>query len=493
MIATVEMLEIWVFHQPICEKRAKRLIATVEMLEIWVFHQPICEKRAKRLIATVEMLEIWVFHQPICEKRAKRLIATVEMLEIWVFHQLFEKRVYQWRFRGKGCAHTLVYQGLKIPRGYQIARRRKMNKNYEHIVKTITSPSKTIFLQAQTYLDNLAKPPGSLGKLEEIAARLCAISGNLAPSITKRCIIVSSADNGVIAEGVASAPEEVTAIQTLNMLDGVAGISVLAKQFNADLFIADVGINGDVTHPQLINKKIRKSTGNIAKEMAFSRKEAELALETGIALVCDAKESGYQMIGVGEMGIGNTTTSSAVLAALLGLEGEDIGKVVGKGAGLEEAAYLKKVKVVQTALQLHQPGKYDPIDILHKVGGLDLATMTGVYLGAAYYRLPVVIDGFISVVAALCAAKLNPRVVDYMFASHHSFERGYGFAVEELGLKPGLHLEMRLGEGSGCPLMFSIMDASLAILKNMATFAAGNISTDYVENIDNIKEAAVLE
>ena len=365
--------------------------------------------------------------------------------------------------------------------------------NYQHVLKNISSPSIAISRQAQAHLDNLAKPPGSLGKLEEITARLCAISGNLSPSIVKRCVIVLAADNGVIAEGVASAPEEVTAFQTLNMLDGVAGISVLAKQFNADLFITDIGINADLAHPQLINKKIRKSTGNIAKEMAFTREEAELAIETGIALAGDVKESGYQMIGVGEMGIGNTTTSSAVLSSLLGLEGEDIGKVVGKGAGLEESAYAKKVKVVQTALQLHQPDKSDPIEILHKVGGLDLAAMTGVYLGAAYYKLPVVIDGFISVVAALCAAKLNPGAVDYMFASHHSFERGYGFAVEELGLEPGLHLEMRLGEGSGCPLMFSIMDASLAILKNMATFAAGNISPDYVENIDNIKEAAVIE
>jgi len=368
-----------------------------------------------------------------------------------------------------------------------------MSKNYQQILENIASPSKSIYDQAKAHIDNLAKPPGSLGRLENIAARLCGISGSMSPSIAKRCVIVMAADNGVIAEGVASAPEEVTAIQTLNMLDGVAGINVIAKQFNTDLFIVDMGINGDMTHPDLIDKKIRKSTGNIAKEMAFSRHEAELAIEAGIALAGDAKTLGNQLIGVGEMGIGNTTTSSTVLAALLGLEGDEIAKVVGKGAGLEEAAFLKKVKVVQTALQLHQPDKNDPIEVLHKVGGLDLAAMTGVYLGAAYYQLPVVIDGFISVVAALCAAKLHPLASKYMFASHHSFERGYAFAIEQLGLKPGIYLEMRLGEGSGCPLMFAIMDASLAVLKNMATFESGNISTDYVEKVDKIKEAAVLE
>jgi len=368
-----------------------------------------------------------------------------------------------------------------------------MSTNYQQILINIPSPSKSILEQAKTHLDNLAKPPGSLGKLEEIAARLCAISGNLSPSIAKRCVIVLAADNGVIAEGVASAPEEVTAIQTFNMLEGVAGINVIAKQFDTDLFIVDMGINADLTHPRLIDKKIRKSTGNIAKQMAFSRHEAQRAIETGMELAFDAKESGYQLIGVGEMGIGNTTTSSAVLAALLGLAGKDIAGVVGKGAGLEEAAFRKKVKVVQTALQLHQPSRNDPIEILHKVGGLDLAAMTGVYLGAAYSRVPVVIDGFISVVAALCAAKLNPQALEYMFASHHSFERGYTFAIEELGLKPGLHLEMRLGEGSGCPLMFALMDTALAVLKNMATFESGNISPDYVRSVDKIKEAAVLE
>jgi len=360
-----------------------------------------------------------------------------------------------------------------------------MQITYKDVLKKIKPIDATLCEKAQKHLDRLAKPPGSLGKLEEIAARLCGITGSLSPDIRSRCVIVLAADNGVIAEGVASAPEAVTAIQTISILDGVVGVNVLAKQFNADVTVVDVGVNADLDHPDLVNRKIRKSTGNITREVAFSRKEAEAAIEVGINLAREAKEGGYQLLGVGEMGIGNTTTSSATLAGLLGLKGSAIDQVVGKGAGLDEAAFDKKKQVIRRALALHQPDKQGVIDVLHKVGGLDLAAMTGVYLGAAYYQVPVVIDGFISVVAALCAVKLNPMVKEYLFASHHSFERGYGFAIKELGLEPSLHLDMRLGEGSGCPLMFAMMDGALAVLKNMATFEAAGIGAEY---LDQVKE-----
>lgn len=343
---------------------------------------------------------------------------------------------------------------------------------------------------ARARLDMLAKPLGSLGKLEDIAARLCAITRSQRPAIDKRCVIVVAADNGVVDEGVSCAAQCVTAIHTINIVNGVTGVGVLAKQFNTDLMVADVGVNAMMSHPRLIGMKVRRSTGNIAIEPAMTRAEAQAAIGAGIQLAERARAEGYQAIGVGEMGIGNTTTSSAVLAALLGLHDIDIPAVVGRGAGLDDVGYEKKVKVVRSALALHMPNGLDPVDVLHKVGGLDIAAMTGVYIGAAHLGLPAVIDGFISAVAALCAARLNPLIRHYMFASHSSLERGYALAIGELGLSPCLALDMRLGEGSGCPLMFGIMDAAVAVLKNMATFAEARIGDDYLESIREIGDTA---
>lgn len=358
------------------------------------------------------------------------------------------------------------------------------------VLDSIKQTDGDLYQKAMARLDMLAKPPGSLGKLEEIAARLCGIRKSLSPNIEKKCVIILAADNGVVEEGVSSAPQEVTAIQTMNILNGVTGVGVLAKQFNADLMVADIGVNSDISHPQLILNKIRKSTENITKEQAMTREEAISAFNAGFSLAKSAMKKGYQVIGVGEMGIGNTTTSSAVLAALLGLDFNEIAQVVGRGAGLADAAFEHKISVIQSALELHKPDKNDPIDILHKVGGLDITAMTGVYVGSAYYGLPVVIDGLISAVAALCAKRLNPLTKEYMFASHHSFECGYTHAINELGLAPCLSLDMRLGEGSGCPVMFGIMDAALAVLKNMATFSEAKIDDDYLDNIRKIGDNA---
>ena len=358
--------------------------------------------------------------------------------------------------------------------------------DFSHYLQNIHQPDAEAYGKAMSWLDALAKPPGSLGKLEEIAARLCAISGSLTPCIDKRCIIVAAADNGVVAEGVSAAPQAVTAIQTINIINGVTGVGVLAKQFNTDIFVADVGVNAEISHERLIDKKIRKGTGNIVKETAMTKTEVITAVQTGADLARMAYERGYRAIGAGEMGIGNTTSSSAVLAALLDVSGDGVQALIGRGAGLDDDAYMRKTEAVKTALDLHKPDKDDPLDILRTVGGLDLAAMTGVYIGAAYYRLPAVIDGFISVVAALCAARLNPNIREYMFASHASFERGYAAAVKALGLSPCLDLDMRLGEGSGCPLMFGIMDGALAVFKNMATLAGASISQDYIDQIGKI-------
>ena len=340
--------------------------------------------------------------------------------------------------------------------------------------------NKTAMTQAQARLDSLVKPPGSLGVLEDIAVRLSGISGRLYYDTSKRCIVIMAADNGVVDEGVASAPQAVTYMQTINFTRDVTGVAAIAKAFNTDLIITDVGVNSDISHPLIRNRKVRKSTGNIAKEHAMSREEAEQAVMAGIETAIEAVNADYTLLGTGEMGIGNTTTSSAVLCALTGLPTE---QATGKGAGLSEEAYRHKIEVIRKAIDWHKPNPDDPIDVLAKVGGLDIAALAGVFIGGAYMQVPVVIDGFISTIAALVACRLQPAVKDYLFASHLSFEQGAVHASKALGLEPPLHLNMRLGEGSGCPLMFAVMDAACAVIKNMGTFAEAQIDDEYLENI----------
>ena len=333
---------------------------------------------------------------------------------------------------------------------------------------------------AQARLDNLVKPPGSLGELECIAAKLTSINGTQNIDISKRCVVIFASDNGVVVEGVASAPQEVTHMQTLNFTKGITGVNVLAKQFHTDLIVVDVGVNADIEHPAIQNKKIRKGTWNIAKQSAMTREEAIQAISTGIETVTNAVENGYTLIGVGEMGIGNTTTTAATLCALTGLPPHQI---AGKGAGLSEDNYRNKINIIQSAIERLKPDPADPIDVLTKVGGFDIAAMVGAYIGAAKCQVPVVIDGFISIVAALCAVRLNPLVKEYMFASHASFEQGYKYAAEAVGVTPYLHFNMRLGEGSGCPLMFAMMDAACAVMRDMGTFEQANIGDEYLEEV----------
>ena len=336
--------------------------------------------------------------------------------------------------------------------------------------------------KAQERLDSLTKPPGSLGKLEDIAVRLAGISGKTVYDSGKRCVIIMSSDNGVVEEGVASAPQAVTHVMTENFTRGLTGVAVLARQFNTDLIVVDMGINADVNNPLIKNKKIRKSTWNIAKREAMSYDEAVQAIITGIETVVEAVKDGYTLIGAGEMGIGNTTTSAAVLCALTGISVE---LAAGKGAGLKEEAYRHKIKVIQTALDINKPDTSDPVDVLAKVGGFDIAALAGVYIGSAFMGVPVVIDGFISTVAALAASRLNPLVKEYMFASHASYEQGSAHAAAALGIEPPLHLNMRLGEGSGCPLMFAVIDAATSVIRDMGTFEQANIDEKY---LDEVKE-----
>ena len=353
-------------------------------------------------------------------------------------------------------------------------------KTLDQYLSQITPLNREAMEQARSRLDSLAKPPGSLGKLEDIVVTLAGISGQDIYCTDKRGVIIMAADNGVAAEGVASAPQETTCSQTVNFTKGITGVAVIAKQFNADLIIVDVGINATICNPHIKNCKIRKATWNIAQGAAMTRNEAERAILVGIETTVEAINDGYTLLGAGEMGIGNTTTSAAVLCALTGLPVE---RATGRGAGLKNEAYRHKIDVIETALRHNKPDPSDPLDVLAKVGGFDIAAMAGVFIGGAYMKVPVVIDGFISIVAALVAARMNPTVKEYLLASHASSEHGYPYAAQAVGLEPCLNLNMRLGEGSGCPIMFAVIDAACAVMRDMGTFEQANISEEYLSEI----------
>ena len=326
----------------------------------------------------------------------------------------------------------------------------------------------------------LAKPPGSLGKLEDLSVQLAGITGKVKNTVDKRRIIVMCADNGVFEEGVSSSPQSVTLSQTINLTKGITGCSCLAKHFGCEIAVCDVGVNAIINVPEVIDRKIAMGTKNIVKEPAMTRQQAVTAILTGVEMADIAAKDGMQIIGVGEMGICNTTTSSAVLAVLTGCTAEE---VTGRGGGITDAAFEKKKQVINSAIKLHKPDKNDCVDVLSKVGGFDIAAMCGVFLGCAKNRIPVVVDGFISIVAALCAVRLCENVRGYLVPSHHSFEVGYKIAADELDFDAYLMLGMRLGEGSGCPIAFEIVDAACAVINTMATFEEAEINDDYLTEI----------
>lgn len=369
------------------------------------------------------------------------------------------------------------------------------------LINTIEDLDRETMEAARKREDSLAKPPGSLGRLEDIAVQLSGISGKLHNHADKSCIAIMCSDNGVVEEGVSSAPQFVTLAQTVNFTRRLTGVGTLAKYFDSDLLVVDLGINADLPKEllvkealeargeevrvtgKIVDRKIRKSTSNLAKEPAMTREEAIQAIGTGMEMACEIKKAGYTIFGIGEMGIGNTTTSSAILSALTGLS---VSETVGRGGGITDSSFARKKEIIEDAV-----GRYDfrgqesidVVDVLSKVGGFDLAAMTGAFLGAAVYRIPVVIDGFISIVAALAATRLAPLAKNFMIASHVSKEQGYSCALDELGLPPMLNLELRLGEGSGCPLAFQIIRGACAIMNHMATFAEAEINDDYLEEI----------
>ncbi len=345
------------------------------------------------------------------------------------------------------------------------------------LLQSITPPDEAAMTAARHRQAQLAKPPGSLGVLEDLSVQLAGITGKVQNRVDRTHLLVFAADNGVVAEGVSSAPQSVTLQQTVNLTRAKTGASVLAKAFGCGITVCDVGVNAEIPTDAVLNRKIAYGTRNMAKEPAMTREQAEKAILTGAEL---AMATEADALGIGEMGIGNTTTSSAVLSVLLSLPVEE---VTGRGGGVTDEAFAKKKQVILTAIARNRPNPQDPVDVLARVGGFDLAAMCGAFLGAAASHRPVVIDGFISAAAALCAVRMCPAVRYYLVSSHASFEIGYEKAMEAMGLRPMLLLGMRLGEGSGCPLAFQILKGACAVMNDMATFNQAGINDDYLDEI----------
>jgi nicotinate-nucleotide--dimethylbenzimidazole phosphoribosyltransferase len=343
----------------------------------------------------------------------------------------------------------------------------------EDLIACIEPLNDNFVEQASKHLDQLTKPPGSLGKLEAIAKQVAGITGEVMPQFEKKAVVVMAGDHGVCEEGVSAFPAEVTPQMVLNFLYGGAAVNVLARHAGAEVVCVDIGVNADLEHPNLVSRKVKKGTSNIARTAAMTRDEAVQAILVGADIVEVLVGRGYRLFATGEMGIGNTTPSAAILCALTGLEPE---VVVGRGTGIDDEKWLHKQAVVKRALEVNEVHGDDPLEVLAKVGGLEIAGLVGVILGAASHRCPVVVDGFISSVAALVAARLVPLSASYMIASHLSQEQGHRSTLDAIGLSPVLQMDMRLGEGTGAVLAFSIIDAAGKIMKEMATFESAGVS-----------------
>lgn len=340
-------------------------------------------------------------------------------------------------------------------------------------IQKIDQTAKT---QSREHIDVLLKPVGSLGVLEAVAEQLSGITGEMIPDIHKKAILCFAGDHGVCEEGVSAAPQVFTQIMTPMIAAYKTGVGVLSRQAGADVFVYDVGMIPDLPADcDAVDKKIRRGTANMRKEAAMTKDEAVRSLEVGIETALEAIGNGYKVLGTGEMGIGNTTPSTAIFAVL----GEvDPDEITGVGANLSEELTQNKAQVIRDAIALNQPDKKDGVDILAKVGGLEIGAMAGVMLAGAANRVPVVVDGYISTAAAAIAIALKPEVKDYLISSHSSDEKGAKFGSDLIGFAPFLHMDMRLGEGSGAALAFHILDAAIAMNRDMATY--GDVNMDVV-------------
>jgi len=366
------------------------------------------------------------------------------------------------------CVHILVA-------GYISGGKMDLIKTTAMAIKPV---SEEWYVIAQKQLDNLTKPPGSLGRLEEFARRLVAITENRNPSLDKKVIFTIAGDHGVVDEGVSAYPKEVTSQMVLNFLRGGAAINVLARHAGSEIVVVDIGVDYNFGEVEgLMNMKVMKGTRNFLKGPAMTRDEAVKCVESGIELATGYSKKGYKIVGTGDMGIGNTTPSSAIASVITGTP---VSEVTGKGTGISDEALIRKIKIIEDAIRLNKPNPKDAIDVLSKVGGTEIGGIAGVILGAASNRIPVVIDGFISTAGALVAYTIEPEVKDYMFAAHNSVEKGHRVMLETMGLTPVFDLGLRLGEGTGAALAMFMIEAGLKIYKEMATFQEAGVSDEII-------------
>ena len=355
-----------------------------------------------------------------------------------------------------------------------IGKERQAEEVVHKVIASVPLLQQQWYERAGQRLNSLTKPLGSLGRLEEIAARIVAIREELRPDCSKKVIFTLAADHGVTEEGVSAYPKAVTRQMVLNFLSGGAAINVLCRHFGIDVAVVDIGVDGDTSElPGLVNKKVARGTKNMAVGSAMNAAEMYGAVQVGIELADGAAGQGYALIGTGEMGIGNTTAASAITAILTGRQVAD---VTGRGTGLDDDGLRHKVRIIERAIAMNRPDRSDPLAVLQKVGGLESAGLTGLILSGAARRIPIVVDGFISTAAAAIACALQPRVKPFLFAAHRSSEPGHEALLEFIGQAPVLDLNMRLGEGTGAALCMTLIEGATKLLNEMATFSSAGVS-----------------
>lgn len=328
--------------------------------------------------------------------------------------------------------------------------------------------------RARSRQDTLTKPPGSLGRLESLSIQIAGITGADRPSVARKAVIVMAGDHGVTAEGVSAYPSAVTPQMVLNFAHGGAAINVLARQAGARVVVVDVGVAAEIPYQAgVLSRKVAAGTANMARGSAMTREQAEAGVQVGLDVVADEIERGLDLVATGDMGIGNTTPSAAIVAAMTRLPAAT---VTGRGTGVDDAGLARKVAAIERALAVNEPDPHDALDVLGKLGGFEIAGLAGVMIGAAARRVPVVVDGFISGAAAMIAVGLRPEIKPYLIAAHQSVEIGHRVMLDHLGLRPLLDLDLRLGEGTGAVLAFNLVEAAVRILNEMATFAEAGVS-----------------
>ncbi|MGI5834899.1 MAG: nicotinate-nucleotide--dimethylbenzimidazole phosphoribosyltransferase [Chloroflexota bacterium] len=347
-------------------------------------------------------------------------------------------------------------------------------KMIQHVIESIEPLDESAMVAARERQNQLTKPLGSLGRLEELAIQIAGITSNVRPRLPRKAVVVMAGDHGVCAEGVSAYPSEVTPQMVMNFLAGGAAINVLSRRAGARVVVVDVGIAAEMpVRDGLLNRKVARGSRNLSKEPAMTQQEAEQAIQVGIDVVEMEIAKGLDLVATGEMGIGNTTPSAAIVSLLTGYP---LSNVVGRGTGVDDTGLERKIVAIERGIAANKPNPSDPMDVLIKMGGLEIAGLVGVILAGAANRLPVVIDGFISGAAALVAVGLCPRVKDYLVPSHQSVEAGHAAILRSLKIRPLLDMDMRLGEGTGAAIAMHLIDDALAIHDEMATFAEAGVS-----------------